>query len=77
MTDRPLSFRICDFSEQMTHKLDEPDKPMIYSAVMHVDGEVYQYKLALQREFLPPMAALRSEAWLALLQKVAEGKARR
>jgi hypothetical protein len=76
MTDKPISFRICDFSEQMTHKIDEPYKPLIYSAVMHVDGEVYQYRLALQREFLPPMAALRSEAWLVLLEKVAAAKTR-
>lgn len=73
MSDRPISFRVCDFSEQIVCNgyMDHP----VYSAVMHVDGEVYQWRYAMHREFSPPLSMLRSDAWLALLRKIAEAQA--
>lgn len=73
MNDRPIAFRMCDFSEQLIPPTDE-DRCYAYSAVMHVDGIVYQWKRAIKPEFSPPLSALRSEGWLALLEKIMEGK---
>ena len=71
MSDRPISFRVCDFSEQI---IDTPHAGAhkAYSAVMHVDGYVYQYKQALNDRFSVPLSALRSGAWLSLLQEFLE-----
>lgn len=71
--DKPISFRICDFSEQLiTHNAHYGGH--VYSAVMHVDGKVLQYQKALSPRFSIPLAALRSEAWLNLLEQVAKSK---
>lgn len=76
MSDRPISFRVCDFSEQLCRDEERYGHNHItYSAVMHVDGEVYQWRRALNGEFMPPIAALRTEGWLELLRMVAEKKA--
>ena len=71
MSDRPISFRVCDFSEQITDA-SYAGTHKAYSAVMHIDGCVYQYKKALNDRFQVPLSALRSEAWLSLLQKFLE-----
>lgn len=71
--DKPISFRVCDFSEQlMTHNAYYDGH--VYSAVMHVDGKVFQYQKALDPRFSMPLAALRSVAWLNLLEQVAKSR---
>ena len=75
MNDRLISFRVCDFSEQMLPA--DPRNGLgypFYSAVMHVDGEIFQWRKALHREFLPPIEALRTEAWVELLREVSQRK---
>ena len=67
----PISFTIGNFSEQLIDPTPRVSHAA-YSAVMHVDGQVLQWKKALRPEFMPPIATLRSEAWLAFLQMIAE-----
>ena len=71
MKARPVSFRVCDFSEQVI-----PPSPgvlhYIYSSAVHVDGRVYNWRKAIRPEFAPPLSALRSEGWLALLEQIAK-----
>lgn len=69
-------FRVCDFSEQFITGIDcyPPQSHDIYSATMHADGVVYKYQQALHPQYSPPITALRSQAWLALLQQIAEKK---
>lgn len=75
MTDKPIAFRMCDFSEQFIPPTPEPgSRHHTYSVVAHVDGRVYQWRKAVHEGFIPPLAALRSEVWLALLEQIAEGK---
>ena len=73
MNDKPIAFRMCDFNEQFISPTPEV-RHYIYSAVVHVDGVVYQWNKAIKPEFAPPLSALRSEGWLALLEKITEGK---
>jgi hypothetical protein len=74
MNDAPISFTILNFSEQLLR--DDHLGHTVYSAVAHVDGEIFQYRKALNKEYLPPMAAIRSEAWLSLLQQIAQAQRR-
>lgn len=67
MSDRPISFRVCDFSEQVVPR---DNQGSYYSAVMHIDGRIYQYKYAISPKFSLPLAALRSAGWLNLLEQV-------
>ena len=73
MNNKALHFRVCDFSEQFL-----PPEPgryhYIYSATMHVDGQVFHWKKDLRADFCPPVSALRTEGWVALLEKITEGK---
>ena len=73
MNGKPISFRMCDFSEQIVGPSPE-DRYSSYSAVMHVDGEVFQWRKSIRPEFCPPLSALRSEGWLALLEQISEKK---
>lgn len=68
--DEPISFRVADFSEQLTRP-DHSDH-VVYSAVMHVDGVVLQWKKALHPRFEVPIAAIRAEAWLDFLKQLCE-----
>ena len=74
MSDRPLAFTVANFSEQFLEAHQRPHNfpHHTYSAVLHCDGEVYQWRKALMPEFVPPLAMLRSEAWLALLKMISE-----
>ena len=67
----PISFTMANFSEQLIDPTPQVNH-VVYSAVLHVDGEVLQYKKALHPDFTPPIAAIRSAAWLAFLQMIAE-----
>lgn len=73
MNDKPITFRMCDFSEQIVGPMQDNER-YFYSAVMHVDGRVLQWRKALRRDFCPPLSALRSEGWLALLEQITEKK---
>jgi hypothetical protein len=75
MSDRPISFRVCDFSEQMIPADPRGGREYpFYSAVMHVDGEVFEWRKMLHPEFQPPIASLRTEGWLGLLHSLSKRK---
>ena len=72
MSDKTVHFRVCDFSEQIISS--RYSEPATYSAVMHADGKVHQYRYALRPDFSPPITAIRSQAWLELLKQIMEAK---
>ena len=73
MSNRPISFRVCDFSEQLISAT--PDSHYdTYSAVAHVDGKVIHVQRVLRPEFCPPISVFRSQAWLDMLEQIMKDK---
>ena len=68
--ERPLSFTIANYSEQFVK--DKVSGYLTYSAVMHVDGEIFQWREAIPEGYCPPLSDLRVNAWVRLLKAISE-----